>query len=176
MNQVTRFNVSVVALCTLLFGIADDAVAASLGGHCTNWMTSSLNDESSMAADVETTAAACTALSQSGDFVTRYETRSNTCLICNREDWTPSVSGGKCSVFHGGWGWKTGPAIDIHPNGTFLRGGKVQGNWGCNGNQITLDWNKGYIDTLTLSANGKTMSGQGRKKGSSNTHPVGGYR
>lgn len=171
-----RVHAFPVALCALLFWGAAGAGAASLGGHCSNWMSSSLNAESGGAPDVSATTTACTALSQSGDFVTRYEARTNTCLICNREDWTPSVSGGGCAVFHGGWNWDTGDPIDIHPNGTFLRGGTVRGSWSCSGNRITLDWNKGYIDTLTLAANGRKMSGRGRKKGKSKTHPVGGSR
>ena len=180
MTLTDRARLPAIALCALFLWIANESSAASLGGHCSNWMTSSLNDEGTGSADVRATTEACVALQQSGDFVTSYEPRTNTCLICNIGDWTASTtSGGACAAFHGKWNWRTDsnrPPIVVHADGKFSRGGSVSGSWTCSGSTITVDWSKGFIDVLTLSANGKSMSGSGRRKNSSRTYGVSAWR
>jgi hypothetical protein len=66
------------------------AEARSLGGHCKNWMTTSLANENTGMHDAEATKLACAALRKSGDFKTDYLDRANTCLICSIDDWTPA--------------------------------------------------------------------------------------
>lgn len=63
------------------------AQALSLGGHCSNWMVSSLKDKNGNNRIAETKGV-CTSLRKSRDFIAEYEPRSKTCLICNISDWT----------------------------------------------------------------------------------------
>ncbi|MEM9168015.1 MAG: hypothetical protein AAGC56_00030 [Pseudomonadota bacterium] len=68
----------------------------------------SLNVEAGVA-DAKTTRASCTALNGDTSFVTVYEDRANTCLICASQDWTPFVPGATAIApgtyeDKGGWG------------------------------------------------------------------------
>lgn len=75
-------------LAILLSAAAGAAEARSLGGTCSNWMTSSLASEQTRRADATATRRACTALGRTGDFVTFFEERTQSCLICAKDDWT----------------------------------------------------------------------------------------
>ncbi len=75
-----------IILLTLVSG---GVQARSLGGTCSNWMTSSLASEATRRADATATRRVCSALGRSGDFVTVFEERTASCLICAQDDWTP---------------------------------------------------------------------------------------
>jgi len=80
----TRTLLALISLITA----AGAAQARSLGGTCSNWMTTSLANEATRLSDPTATRRACTALGRSGDFVTFYEDRTQTCLVCARDDWS----------------------------------------------------------------------------------------
>lgn len=69
-----------------------DAGATSLGGRCSNWMSTSLANQNTGATDPVATRAACVALGKSGDFVTSYIERGATCLICAVSEWTKTTA------------------------------------------------------------------------------------
>ena len=171
MISIYRGHATLSALCVLLYSISSGASAASLGGHCSNWMTSSLNYQTTGAADVNATMVACTALSQSGDFETRYEPRTNTCLICNRDDWTASDSPG-ASWLHGAWTYRTsGGFKDTHE---LLSDGRTRqgGTWSVRDGKLVIEWPNGYLNEYpvqgpTRRLTGDTISPSGRRQESS---------
>jgi hypothetical protein len=86
-------------------------------------------------------------------------------------DFTPDAGTGSGSgntsgtgAIVGTWNWFTGTKVRMHPDGT-LDGWdgnqKVNsGTWTGSGNKYTLNWvDGGYIDTLTLSADGQSLDG-----------------
>lgn len=65
--------------------------ARSLVGQCSNWMVGSLTEISgtNRKADIK---AVCISIRESGDFIAEYEPRSQSCMLCSHDDWTPSSS------------------------------------------------------------------------------------
>jgi hypothetical protein len=65
----------------------------------------------------------------------------------------------------GTWNWVSGQTLNLHPDGTFdvyLNGGKInEGHWeDLGGNQYRfVHRNGGYVDTVTLSADGDELNG-----------------
>lgn len=60
----------------------------------------------------------------------------------------------------GTWTWFNGKVITLTKNGIVLLGGNQIGNYSCTGNICKFRWNGGnYIDTLTLSDDGKKLDG-----------------
>ena len=72
----------------------------------------------------------------------------------------------QCNKAVGDWAWDTRafPAT-IKSNGTVVGndgGKKIKATWTCIDDakgQIVVNWNTGYIDTLTISSDGKSMTG-----------------
>jgi hypothetical protein len=61
-----------------------------------------------------------------------------------------------CPDISGSWHWFNGGTVYILPNGTMGRAG----TWTCSSDTFVLKWNRGgYIDQLSLSADGKHLSG-----------------
>ncbi len=61
----------------------------------------------------------------------------------------------------GKWAWHNGGGdVEINPGGTLGRNGSPrQGVWTCNGGVIMLHWNAGWVDTLSLTADGVGLTG-----------------
>lgn len=62
----------------------------------------------------------------------------------------------------GTWSWFTGDTVYINADGTYNSKNNLKGTWELTdpSNRIyTLRWDIGYVDTLTLSSDGKSLSG-----------------
>jgi hypothetical protein len=66
-----------------------------------------------------------------------------------------------CSAMMGRWSWNNGGGdTEINPGGTLSRNGQAgAGSWSCNDGVIVLVWSVGWVDKLTLSSDGKRLSG-----------------
>ncbi len=71
----------------------------------------------------------------------------------------------KVQEIAGTWSWFTGETVEIRNDGTFSSE-KNKGNWeaaGGSGSLYTLRWvDGGWIDSLTLSSDGKSLGGQNK--------------
>ncbi len=80
----------------------------------------------------------------------------------------------------GEWYWFNGGVVTLTNTGIILSNGKNAGTYSCSGNTCKLRWEKGYIDTLTISANAKKLDGKnqhgthvwGNKKRGYTSHSV----
>lgn len=62
----------------------------------------------------------------------------------------------------GHWRWATGVLVDIFANGTMRGDNKEEGVWAVSneaGRQVQLKWNAGWIDTVTVAADGNSFHG-----------------
>jgi hypothetical protein len=67
-----------------------------------------------------------------------------------------------CAAMIGKWAWANGGGdVEINSGGTLGRNGsRGAGTWSCHDGTIVLVWNEGgWVDKLSLSADGKSLSG-----------------
>jgi hypothetical protein len=72
--------------------------------------------------------------------------------------------GDGCESLAGSWTWKwlsESVRAVLRPDGTATRSDGVSGNWSCSGSAVTVTRSAGGPDRLTLSPNGKRLSGTG---------------
>jgi hypothetical protein len=67
------------------------AQALSLDGNCSNWKVGTLTDSGGMNREAQAKAI-CATLGKSGDAITVFDPRNQTCLLCSRADWIPGSS------------------------------------------------------------------------------------
>ncbi len=67
------------------------AQALSLDGNCSNWKVGTLTDSGGMNREAEAKAI-CANLGKSGDAITVFDGRNQSCLLCSKDDWTPGSS------------------------------------------------------------------------------------
>ncbi|GJL78025.1 MAG: hypothetical protein NPINA01_10140 [Nitrospinaceae bacterium] len=67
------------------------AQALSLDGNCSNWKVGTLTDSSGQNQEAKAKAI-CTTLGKSGDAITVFDSRNQSCLLCSRDHWTPGSS------------------------------------------------------------------------------------
>ena len=65
--------------------------ALSLDGNCSNWKVGKLTNSKGMNREAEAKAI-CANLGKSGDAITVFDPRNQTCLLCSKDDWTPGSS------------------------------------------------------------------------------------
>lgn len=66
-----------------------------------------------------------------------------------------------CLAIDGTWSWSNGGVVAITANGTLSESSPADaGTWTCSGGVYVLVWNSGSTDTLTVSSDGLTLSGQ----------------
>lgn len=72
--------------------------------------------------------------------------------------------GADCDAAAGDWKWFNGGVITIQQNQTLVVGGKPAGKWECTNaarSLVTLRWNVGYVDTMTVT--GDRISGKNQQ-------------
>lgn len=60
----------------------------------------------------------------------------------------------------GVWEWFVNGDVTFHPDGSLTQG-NLRGQWSQSGSQVRVQWSHGYYDFLTLSADGRRLSGYG---------------
>lgn len=63
-----------------------------------------------------------------------------------------------CSRIPGVWSWFIGPDVTFHEGGR-LTSPIFGGTWSCRDRQVVVSWSHGFVDRLTLSADGTHLSG-----------------
>lgn len=72
--------------------------------------------------------------------------------------------GAACDAAIGDWRWFNGGIVTFQPNKTLLYDGKAGGKWDCTDPAkagLTLRWNAGFIDTMTVT--GDKMTGKNQR-------------
>jgi PASTA domain-containing protein len=67
------------------------AQALSLDGNCSNWKVGTLTDSRGMNRKAQAKSI-CATLGKSGDAITVFDGRSQSCMLCYKDDWTPGSS------------------------------------------------------------------------------------
>jgi hypothetical protein len=69
-----------------------------------------------------------------------------------------------CTAVTGEWQWFNGGRPTFDASGAVLSGGGRAGEWSCSGSEIIVRWGDPLMfeDTLTLSADGRELTGHGR--------------
>lgn len=76
----------------------------------------------------------------------------------------------------GTWAWFVNGDVIFRADGTMVQGGR-SGQWAQHGRDVQLMWNHGFYDYLTLSADGRELTGYGsRVPGATTGHKVSGRR
>ena len=82
---------------------------------------------------------------------------------------TPTSNPGGSSLIVGDWNWYDGNVNRFNSNGTgnTIQGGSYTSTWVYNGNnKFTITWQPGnYIDNVTISPDGNTLSGTNQSGG-----------
>lgn len=65
-----------------------------------------------------------------------------------------------CAAIPGVWSWFTNGDVTFRADGTLTQG-SLTGRWTCTDGRVSVSWSHGYYDTLTLSADGRSLSGFG---------------
>jgi hypothetical protein len=76
---------------------------------------------------------------------------------------TPATSAAPatgCAAIPGVWSWFTNGDVTFRADGTLTQG-SLTGRWTCTDGRVSVSWSHGYYDTLTLSADGRSLSGFG---------------
>jgi hypothetical protein len=58
----------------------------------------------------------------------------------------------------GKWTWSTGGTATIKHGGKLSKGARTA-SWTCSNDKVVLVWSHGFVDHLTLSEDGRTLSG-----------------
>lgn len=155
-----KFMITTVVVLIVSIMVVGVSFSQSLNGRCTNWMTTSLSNESSGNPDQEATRAACRALETSGNFVTRYVERTNTCLICSQENWTPAGAiDPSANWVLGSWSYSTDRGFkDTHQ---FLDNGitNPNGTWSLSGGTLTVKWPNGWENIYEAASPSNRLTG-----------------
>lgn len=72
--------------------------------------------------------------------------------------------GAGCEAVLGDWKWFNNGIVTFQANNTLLYDGKAGGKWECTNaakGAVTLRWNAGFVDTMTVA--GDRMSGKNQK-------------
>lgn len=81
---------------------------------------------------------------------------------CNDYEYVEVIE--STSTIVGNWKWFNNRVYDIRVNKTIYEGAVAVGTWTLNTPPVhTLNWNSGYTDTLTLSADGTKLDGTNQK-------------
>lgn len=89
--MTVRTSICGLVVLIVSFGGWNLAQARSLAGQCSNWVVGSLTEISGTTREAEIQAV-CASIRESGDFIAEYEPRSQSCMLCALDDWTPSSS------------------------------------------------------------------------------------
>src|SRR5262249_12920703 len=66
-----------------------------------------------------------------------------------------------CTSVAGQWRWFNGSIVGINANGTTMPSPDgITGRWNCHDGTYVFVWSHGYTDRLTLSADGRRLSGK----------------
>lgn len=79
---------------------------------------------------------------------------------------------GSCNAVPGVWDWFINGDVTFRSNGSLVQG-SLGGRWQCANGTVTITWDHGYTDQLTLADDGRMMTGtnqtgntvSGRKRG-----------
>lgn len=65
---------------------------------------------------------------------------------------------GSCTSIPGVWSWFVNGDVTFKSNGTLTQGPRT-GRWTCSNGIVTIVWSHGYTDRVTLSSDGRKMTG-----------------
>jgi hypothetical protein len=69
-----------------------------------------------------------------------------------------SADAAECSPRPGVWTWFRGGDVAFRPDGTLHRK-KLEAHWTCSNNVLVIHWLIGYVDTLILSPDRRSLQG-----------------
>lgn len=69
-----------------------------------------------------------------------------------------SGEAGSCRAVPGAWTWPIVGGGVLYRNGTSNLNG-IPGSWTCASGHVTITWSNGFVDQMTLSADGNSMAG-----------------
>jgi hypothetical protein len=69
-----------------------------------------------------------------------------------------SAPASPCGKVPGVWSWFNGSVVTIAAGGS-ASGGALTARWTCASGKVVMHWSHGYVDRLTLSADGNNLSG-----------------
>jgi hypothetical protein len=68
-----------------------------------------------------------------------------------------------CDSIPGVWSWFVNGDVTFSGDGTLVQG-PLTGNWMCSEAEVTITWSHGFIDELTISADGLRMTGRNQNQ------------
>jgi hypothetical protein len=70
----------------------------------------------------------------------------------------PSATRSPCGKLTGVWSWFSRRMVTFVADGT-ASSGTLTARWTCESGNVTIHWSHGYVDRLTLSADGNSLTG-----------------
>lgn len=70
----------------------------------------------------------------------------------------PAPAASPCAKIPGVWSWFIGPDVTFHAGGK-LTSPLFNATWSCDNGKVVISWSHGFVDRLTLSADGTHLSG-----------------